>query len=379
MKQMTTCVPPHKTIKYFLRRSALHLIMGLFIYCINITNVKAQNVGINFNGAAPNAAAAFDVDVSALAGPKKGLLIPRVTQTQLLSMDPLPDVATGLMIYKTDGFRPGFYYNSSITLIPIWNLLATDETIRWNGLQDPIAGNTINHGAFRTNFTFNGATELGAFNISSNSLTKSSLLDLNVLTTNGASGHSTTVLDMSKSGANINSNHKSYGISSRVSNTGTSSTNIAGFFSSTGGSINLALYVPQDGGKVSLGSLTTGINSILSINNGHFQAQQTTRPTIATTLNAGILSDGIVEQFSSDVAGTFSINSIANTNFGEQATITFNKSFTRPAIVVVTAANLSGATRSFWVDSFGGSFKIFFTSSPAQLTTYTYNYMVIAN
>ena len=145
------------------------------------------------------------------------------------------------------------------------------------------------------------------------------MLNLNVLTTNGASGHLTTVLDMSKSGANINSNHQSYGISSRVLNTGTSSTNIAGYFISSGGTNNLALYVPQDGGKVSLGSLTSGINSILSINNGHFQAQQTTRPTIATTLNAGILSDGIVEQFSSDVAGTFSINSTANTNFGEQA------------------------------------------------------------
>jgi len=349
-----------------------------FIFGMSITNTKAQNAGINFNGSAPNAAAAFDVDVTALAGQKKGLLIPRVTQTQLLSMDPLPAVATGLMIYKTDGSRPGFYYNSSSTLVPTWNLLATDETIRWNGLQDPIAGSIIDHGAFRTNFTFNGATESSAFNMSSNSLTKSSLLDLNVTTTNGASGFSTTALDISKSGANSNSNHTSYGISSRVLNTGTSSINIAGFFRSTGGTVNFALLVPPDGGKVSFGSLTSSTNAILNISNGHFQAQQTTRPTIATSLNAGILSDGTVEQFSSDVAGTFSINSTANTNFGEQATITFNKTFARPPVVVVTAANVNGATRSFWVDSFFGSFKIFFTSSPAQATTYTY-YIVIEN
>jgi len=293
-------------------------------------------------------------------------------------MNPLPAPAQGLIVYQTDGMQ-GYYYNLSTTTIPDWVLLANENSTQWNVLKDPTTTSTIDHGAFRTNFTFNGATELGAFNISSNSLTKSSLLDLNVLTTTGASGYSTTVLDLFKSGANINSNHQSYGISSRVLNTGTSSTNIAGYFMSSGGTNNLALYVPQGGGKVSLGSLFSNTNSILSINNGHFQAQQTTRPTIATTLNAGILSDGIVEQFSSDVAGTFSINSTANTNFGEQATISFNKSFSRPPIVVVTAANLSGATRSLCVDSFEGSFKIFFTSSPAQSTTYTYNYMVIAN
>ncbi len=379
MIQPITFVPAWKKINYFFKKATLNLIIFSSIYGISISEIKAQNVGINFNGATPNAAAAFDVDVSALAGPKKGLLIPRVTQTQLLSMDPLPDIATGLMIYKTDGFRPGFYYNSSITLVPKWNLLATDETIRWNGLQDPIADNIVNHGAYQTAFTFNGATEMSPFRMSSNSLTKGDLLDLTVTTTSGVSGFSTSVLNLFKGGANVNGNHKSYGISSTVLNTGINSTNIAGYFRSVGGTFNFSLLVPPGGGKVSFGSLTSATNAMLSINNGHFQAQQTTRPTIATTLNAGILSDGIVEQFSSDVAGTFSINSTATTSFGEQATITFNKTFSKPPVVVVTAANVNGATRSFWVDASSNSFKIFFTSSPAQATTYTFNYVVIAN
>ena len=91
---MISCVPPHKTIKYFLRRSALHLIIGLFIYCINITNVKAQNVVINFNGATPNASAAFDIDVTALGGQKKGLLIARVTLNDRTNMNPFAGSCT---------------------------------------------------------------------------------------------------------------------------------------------------------------------------------------------------------------------------------------------------------------------------------------------
>jgi len=164
-------------------------------------------------------------------------------------MNPLPAPAQGLIVYQTDGMQ-GYYYNLSTTTIPDWVLLANENSTQWNVLKDPTSASTIDHGAFRTNFTFNGATESGAFNISSNSLTKSSLLDLNVLTTNGASGYSTTVLDLFKSGANINSNHKSYGISSRVSNTDNSSTNIAGYFSSSCGTINFSLLVPPDGRKV---------------------------------------------------------------------------------------------------------------------------------
>ncbi|MBK8340198.1 MAG: hypothetical protein IPK99_09535 [Flavobacteriales bacterium] len=38
-----------------------------------------QNIGINANGATPNASALLDIDASAIAGTKKGLLIPRMT------------------------------------------------------------------------------------------------------------------------------------------------------------------------------------------------------------------------------------------------------------------------------------------------------------
>ena len=46
------------------------------------TGVRAQNVAINTTGAAPNAKALLDIDVSGILTPslKRGLLIPRMTR-----------------------------------------------------------------------------------------------------------------------------------------------------------------------------------------------------------------------------------------------------------------------------------------------------------
>ncbi|MES2775798.1 MAG: hypothetical protein V4722_16610 [Bacteroidota bacterium] len=356
------------------------IIIAISCICgIGLNKVNAQNAGISFNGSAPNASAAFDISVAGLAGQKKGLLVPRVTQVEREAMNPLPQVAPGLLVYQSFGTAPGFYYNTSSTLVPDWKLLASENTVRWDGLQNPTTNNQIDHGAFATTFTFNGVTDYNAFRLSSNSLTKSNLLSLGVTSTDGASGFTTTGLSISKSGANENAFHTSQGISSIVYNTGLSSTNIAGYFNSYGGTNSYALVVPQGGGRVTLGSETSSTNSILSINNGHLQSKQTTRPTIVTSIGAGTLSDGTVDEFSSDVAGTFTINTNVGTSNGEQATITFNKTFSKAPVVVVTAASLNGASRSFYVASTQSSFKIYFTIAPLQQTSYTYNYVVIEN
>lgn len=65
----------------------------------------AQNVGINPTGAAPHPSAILDVSAT-----NKGLLAPRMNQSQ---RDAIPSPATGLMIYQTDN-TPGFYYYNGI-------------------------------------------------------------------------------------------------------------------------------------------------------------------------------------------------------------------------------------------------------------------------
>jgi microcystin-dependent protein len=92
--------------------------LTLLILVFQFGPSKAQNVGINANGQAPNASAALDIDVSAFTE-KKGLLIPRVTSSEREAMNPLPAAAQGLLLYQTDGIE-GFYYNTSTNTAPTW-------------------------------------------------------------------------------------------------------------------------------------------------------------------------------------------------------------------------------------------------------------------
>ena len=94
-----------------------------------VMEAKAQNIGINSTGALPNSSAMLDVDVAALAT-KKGLLIPRMTAAEKTALNPLPAAAQGLLIYQTDGAQ-GFYYNTSITVVPFWVYLPSAAASGW--------------------------------------------------------------------------------------------------------------------------------------------------------------------------------------------------------------------------------------------------------
>lgn len=78
----------------------------------------SQNVGINVNGAAPNPSAMLDIDVSAMAGTKTGLLIPRMASTQRAA---IPAPATGLMVYDTS--TDEFWYFDGANWVPFLSLL----------------------------------------------------------------------------------------------------------------------------------------------------------------------------------------------------------------------------------------------------------------
>ncbi|MBK8612120.1 MAG: hypothetical protein IPN85_01285 [Flavobacteriales bacterium] len=82
-----------------------------------VSGAQAQNVGINVTGAAPNASALLDLDVSGLpAAGKRGMLIPRMLRADRLA---IPAPTAGLWVYQTDDvtapvFDPaeehGFWY-----------------------------------------------------------------------------------------------------------------------------------------------------------------------------------------------------------------------------------------------------------------------------
>lgn len=78
----------------------------------------AQNIGINVNGAAPNASALLDIDGAALAAAnQKGVLLPRVALTATNVAAPVVAPATSLILYNTatagvapNNVTPGYYY-----------------------------------------------------------------------------------------------------------------------------------------------------------------------------------------------------------------------------------------------------------------------------
>jgi hypothetical protein len=353
------------------------LVLGILAFC---GTVFSQNVGINYSGAQPNASSALDINVSALEGQKRGLLIPRVTEAQRLAMNPLPAPAKGLLVFQTDGVG-GFYYNDSEAPIPFWIHLAGTNNFRWDLLKAATNSLTLDNGGNTTRMRFDGITSQDAFSLSSNSLTMGTLMNLNVSSTNGTSGFTTYVLDVSKNGINANSNHVSIGLRSIVTNTGASSSNYAGYFQSSGGTFNYAIMVPPNGGRVAIGTNSVSTDAILSIADGHFQSKQTNEPTITANINAGILASGTVADKSSDMAGTFTITGGGGSSFfaGAQAVITYNSTYFSPPRVILTPVNANAANKAYFVTSNSGSFTVNFTTAPTAGTSYTFNYMTIGN
>jgi len=105
----------------------------------------AQSVGVNSNGAAPNASAMLDVDAA-----NKGLLIPRVSLTAATDVTTIPSPAVSLLVYNkaTAGAAPdnvvsGYYY--------------------WNGVKwIAFGGQSVSTIAFSTGPILSGANVLSS-------------------------------------------------------------------------------------------------------------------------------------------------------------------------------------------------------------------------
>lgn len=74
----------------------------LLILTLRTELVFGQNVGINTTGAAPHASAMLDVDAN-----NRGLLIPRVSLTDVTVAAPVTSPATGLLVYNTNASVTG--------------------------------------------------------------------------------------------------------------------------------------------------------------------------------------------------------------------------------------------------------------------------------
>lgn len=94
-----------------------YFLFTLFFFAIGIAST-AQNVAINNNSALPDSSAMLDIQSIT-----KGLLIPRMTDTQRLA---LKNPASGLLVYQVNGAN-GFYFNAGSPSAPKWVLIAADN------------------------------------------------------------------------------------------------------------------------------------------------------------------------------------------------------------------------------------------------------------
>jgi hypothetical protein len=94
------------------------LILPLLLATLPVLT-NAQNIGINVNGAAPNASALLDIDVSAIAGTKRGLLIPRMTTVE---RNGIPAPATSLLVFNTSTAQFEYFDGA------IWRPLLSNST-----------------------------------------------------------------------------------------------------------------------------------------------------------------------------------------------------------------------------------------------------------
>ncbi len=93
------------------------VISFLFFFLIFLSS-KAQSVSINTDASSADSTAILDVKSNS-----KGMLCPRMTETERLSIN---QPAQSLLVYQTDGAE-GYYYNSGTAIAPDWQRLSNDK------------------------------------------------------------------------------------------------------------------------------------------------------------------------------------------------------------------------------------------------------------
>lgn len=118
-----------------------------------------------------------------------------------------------------------------------------------------------------------GAGNGSTVNVEDNTISNGSLLYLSSTSIVGTGGNNSRAITINRSGANSNATHTAYGLQSNITNTGATSTNVAGYFSASGATDNFAIIVPSTGGNVGIG--TTSPAQKLEIQDGHILLSNT--------------------------------------------------------------------------------------------------------
>jgi hypothetical protein len=180
----------------------------------------------------------------------------------------------------------------------ISGLITATSGLTSNGTVSIVSGNTTGiTTAAGLNLSVNSLTTGTGFYAGSNSATSGKLVDLQISSNASLTGQ--TALNIVTAGTNSTGGQTTYGIQVGNNHTGTS-TNVAGYFSSTGGSNNYALVVPNGGGNVGIGDtapaalFTVGSSSVFQVNSSGAIAAATGITSSGTINFSGLTASSAV-------------------------------------------------------------------------------------
>ncbi len=124
-----------KCLNYF----NVKISFGVFFSFLILTQLNAQNIGINGTGANPNSSALLDIDDAGTN--TKGILIPRIPLTAINAAAPVTSPATSLLVYNTassstgtNAVSPGYYYWDGTKWVRFAYSASGSSAFDWNTL-----------------------------------------------------------------------------------------------------------------------------------------------------------------------------------------------------------------------------------------------------
>lgn len=144
-----------------------------------------------------------------------------------------------------------YQLQASITAgsVTAWSFVTPSSSLAISSITAATASNTFDNANYGQTWNWNTLSSGNALLLAS--------------TSTAAASNTQTLLNIALSGANSTSTQTTYGMQVTNTHTGTSSTNIAGYFSASGGTINYGLVV--NAGRVAIGSSSAIASSSLDV------------------------------------------------------------------------------------------------------------------
>lgn len=245
--------------------------------------------------------------------------------------------------YTADGILPSQTSNSGKYLTTdgtnaSWATVSASASL--SGLTAATTTNTIANANNAQVWNWDTLSTQSAFTLGSTSLTTGDILrvtssgvttgDLIHVSSTSTLGNASKGIRVEISGANSTSTKTNYGLHSSITNTGTASTNVAGYFSASGGTTNHAIYI--DAGNLTI----SGAGSLINANN--------TSGTNGVCMGWGkTTTTGILWQFGGTASGiqtTYALDGASNriVQFGTSGTRFFRNDVVAAATSVLQSS-----------------------------------------